>query len=117
MRVTQALLPNLRAAPSAKVAILGSRMGSLSYAKSDQVAYRASKVAVHKVGQCLATDLEPLDIAVAVIHPGWVRTEMGGPGADISVAESAHGIKRVIDALTVRTTGRFWNYDGSTIAW
>lgn len=117
LRVTQALLPNLRRANAAKLAILSSRMGSLSYAKSDRIAYRASKAAVNKVAQALATDLVSEGIAVASLHPGWARTDMGGPAADVDPVDSARGLKAVIDGLTVAETGRFWNYDGSAIPW
>lgn len=117
LRVTQALLPNLRAADGAKVAVLSSRMGSFSDPVPSMVAYRASKTAVNKAIQCLATDLEPEDIAVAALHPGWVRTDMGGAAADLAPEESAAGLKAVIDGLSLATTGRFWNYDGSVIDW
>ena len=117
LRVTQALLPNLRRAGQAKVVILTSRMGSLSYAKSNQIAYRASKAAANKVAQCLATDLAGEGISVAAVHPGWVRTDMGGSSADIAPEESARGIKAVIAALSPATTGRFWNFDGSSLSW
>ncbi len=92
-------------------------MGSMSYAKSDRVAYRASKAAANKVAQALATDLAEEGIAVAAIHPGWSRTEMGGPGADISPIESARGVKSVLDRLTINQTGKFWNYDGGFLDW
>jgi NAD(P)-dependent dehydrogenase (short-subunit alcohol dehydrogenase family) len=117
LRVIQALLPALRRSKSPKIITLTSKMGSLSYASSDRVAYRASKAAANKVTQCLATDLKPLGIAVAALHPGWVRTDMGGPEADISVEESATGIAKVIDQLTIANTGHFWNYDGSYLDW
>jgi NAD(P)-dependent dehydrogenase (short-subunit alcohol dehydrogenase family) len=118
LRVTQALLPNLRLSKHApRVAIISSRMGSLSYAKSDDIAYRASKAAVNKIAQALATDLAPEGIAVASIHPGWVRTDMGGADADIDPVTSAEGVKAVIDGLSVANTGRFWNYDGTERAW
>jgi NAD(P)-dependent dehydrogenase (short-subunit alcohol dehydrogenase family) len=117
LRVTQALLGNLRKSAAAKLVILTSRMGSLTYAKSDRIAYRASKAAANKVVQCLATDLEPMGIAVAAIHPGWVRTDLGGPSADIAPDESVRGIKAVIETLSLALSGRFWNYDGSELAW
>ncbi|MBG0812144.1 SDR family oxidoreductase [Methylosinus sp. H3A] len=117
LRVTQALSGNLRRAQSAKVAIISSQMGSLGYAKSDHIAYRASKAAVNKVAQCLATDLAADGIAVASLHPGWVRTDMGGPMADLDPKESARGLKNVLDGLTLVETGRFWNFDGSLIPW
>jgi NAD(P)-dependent dehydrogenase (short-subunit alcohol dehydrogenase family) len=117
LRVTQALLANLRKAKNAKVAIISSQMGSLNYAKSDHVAYRASKAAVNKIAQCLSTDLKSDGIAVATLHPGWVRTDMGGPGADIAPEESAKGLKAVIDGLSIATTGSFLNYNGKTLPW
>lgn len=117
LRVTQALLPNLRSCPNAQIAILTSRMGSLSYAKSDRLAYRASKAAANKVAQALATDLREIGIAVAAIHPGWARTAMGGPQAEIAPDESARGVKAVLDGLSIEQTGRFWNYDGTLLDW
>jgi NAD(P)-dependent dehydrogenase (short-subunit alcohol dehydrogenase family) len=117
LRVTQAMLPSLRRAKAPRMAIISSRMGSLSHASSDRIAYRASKAAVNKIGQGLATDLAGEGIIVAVFHPGWVRTDMGGGNADIDVTQSAHGLSSVIDGLTLKQTGRFWNYDGSSIPW
>jgi NAD(P)-dependent dehydrogenase (short-subunit alcohol dehydrogenase family) len=117
LRVTQALLPNLRAAKAAKVAVISSQMGQLSSKQSGFVAYRASKVAVNKVFQCLAADLAGEGIAVAMLHPGWVRTDMGGAGADLDVSESASGIRKVLAALDVATTGRFTAWDGRTLDW
>ena len=117
LRVTQALLPNLRRAEGARVAVISSQMGSLTSSSSDHAAYRTSKAAVNKVVQCLAADLRSQGIAVASVHPGWVRTEMGGAGADISPVESAQGIRTVLDRLNLGVTGRFWNYTGDELAW
>jgi NAD(P)-dependent dehydrogenase (short-subunit alcohol dehydrogenase family) len=117
LRVTQALLPALQRSKAAKILTITSKMGSLSYAPSDHIAYRASKAAVNKVMQCVATDLKPKGIAVAVIHPGWVRTDMGGAGADIDVGTSAAGIVSVVEKLSIASTGQFWNYDGGIIQW
>ena len=80
-------------------------------------AYRTTKAAVNKAGQCLALDLAGEGIAVALLHPGWVRTDMGGAGADIAPEESAQGLKAMLEGLTVETTARFWNYDGGIIPW
>ncbi len=115
--VTQAFLPQLKRSNHPRVLTVSSQMGSMSYAKSDRIAYRASKAAVNKVMQGLATDLAPAGIAVAALHPGWVRTDMGGKGADIAPAESAAGILAIAEQLTLATTGRFLNWDGSERPW
>jgi NAD(P)-dependent dehydrogenase (short-subunit alcohol dehydrogenase family) len=111
-------MPNLLAAPCAKVAVVSSNMGRLSLEDaSGMVAYRASKAAVNKVFQCLAVDLRGEGVAVAMLHPGWVRTDMGGPGADLDVATSAAGLRKVLDELSLATTGRFHGYDGTQLPW
>ncbi len=115
LRVAQAFLPHLRRASSAKIVTISSRMGSLSYAKSDRIAYRASKAAVNKVMQGLATDLREEGIAVVAVHPGWVRTEMGGSGADIDVEESAAGLLDLIDRLSLSDTGKFFDWQGKPL--
>lgn len=117
LRVVQAVLPNLRKAKNGKVAVISSMMGSMASSQSGHVAYRASKAAVNKVAQCLATDLASEGIAVASLHPGWVRTDMGGTGADINVQTSAAGIRAVLDKLDTASTGRFWAYDGKQLDW
>ena len=117
LRLAQALLPNLQAAGGAKIATITSGMGSMSYARSDRIAYRASKAAVNKVMQGLATDLKPLGIAVLLLHPGWVKTDMGGAGADISVEDSARGILAQVDALTLASSGGFVDYAGRVMSW
>jgi len=116
LRVVQAFLPHLRKAGAAKIVTISSRMGSLSYAKSDRIAYRASKAAVNKVVQGLATDLQAEGIVAIAVHPGWVRTDMGGAGADIPVEESAAGIIRLIDRMTLRETGRFFDWTGAGLS-
>ncbi|MBF9233614.1 SDR family oxidoreductase [Microvirga alba] len=115
LRVVQAFLPQLRRSPQAKIVTISSRMGSLSYAKSDRIAYRASKAAVNKVMQGLATDLAVDGIAAIAVHPGWVQTDMGGSGADISVQQSAAGLVKLVDRLTLKETGGFFDWQGDAI--
>jgi NAD(P)-dependent dehydrogenase (short-subunit alcohol dehydrogenase family) len=117
LRITQAFLPHLKRGDSPRVLIISSGMGSMSYASSNDIAYRASKAAVNKVAQGLSTDLKSMGIAVASIHPGWVRTDMGGHGADIEASESAAGILDLAQGLRVDRTGQFLNYDGTRMAW
>ncbi|MCP4998073.1 MAG: SDR family oxidoreductase [Hyphomicrobiales bacterium] len=117
LRVTHAFLPHLKRSDRARIVTLSSWMGSMSHAKSDRIAYRASKAAVNKVMQGLAADVQPMGIAVAAAHPGWVRTEMGGQHADISPEESAGGVLDLCEYLDIASTGHFWNWDGEHLAW
>ncbi|MBF9194544.1 SDR family NAD(P)-dependent oxidoreductase [Microvirga terrestris] len=115
LRIVHAFLPQLRRAKAAKIITISSRMGSLSHAKSDRIAYRASKAAVNKVTQGLATDLYAEGIVAVSVHPGWVQTDMGGSSADIAVEESAAGLIRLIDGLTMDKTGSFFDWTGAEI--
>jgi NAD(P)-dependent dehydrogenase (short-subunit alcohol dehydrogenase family) len=112
LMVTQAFMPAIRESDEGKVLIVSSQMGDLNDSAGN-IAYRTSKTAVNKIGRALATELRDDRIAVANLHPGWVRTDMGGSSADISAEESAKGIIDLAEDLTIETTGRFWNWDGS----
>ncbi|SEN07111.1 NAD(P)-dependent dehydrogenase, short-chain alcohol dehydrogenase family [Gemmobacter aquatilis] len=107
----QTLLPNLHAARG-KVMILSSQMGSTTRAPGGSYAYRASKAAVLNLGRNLATDLCGEGIAVGIYHPGWVQTDMGGRGAEISAGEAARGLMERLAALTPMTAGCFETWDG-----
>ncbi|MQY43129.1 SDR family NAD(P)-dependent oxidoreductase [Epibacterium sp. SM1969] len=108
----QSLLPNLRLAQAPKIAILSSKMGSHARAPGGSYAYRASKAAVTSIGRNLATDLEREGIAVGIYHPGWVRTDMGGPEGEVSTIESAAGLISEFEGLSLDTTGCFHSWDG-----
>lgn len=117
MKVALALLPSLKKAKAAKIATISSRMGSIGSGSGGAYAYRASKAAINAGMHNLALDLKSDGIACIVLHPGWVKTDMGGAGADITVATSVKGLRTVIDGLSIRDTGKFFNYDGSEIPW
>ncbi|MDU8928756.1 SDR family oxidoreductase [Alisedimentitalea sp. MJ-SS2] len=108
----QALLPNLRAARDAKIAIISSTMASDTNAPGGAYIYRSSKAAALNLGRNLAVDLKPEGIAVGIYHPGWVKTDMGGDAAAINVEESAAGLMARFDALSLASTGSFENWDG-----
>jgi NAD(P)-dependent dehydrogenase (short-subunit alcohol dehydrogenase family) len=108
----QALLPNLRAAKGAKIAIISSQMASDERAPGGSYIYRASKAAALNLGRNLASDLKPEGIAVGIYHPGWVRTDMGGGAADISTEQAATGLMARFAVLSVGTTGCFETWDG-----
>lgn len=111
--LTQALLPNLRAAaPNAKVAIVSSAMGSISENTSGgHYAYRTSKAAVNMVGKGLSVDLRPEGIAVGMIHPGFVYTGFGGAKERVSgqrdVDVSVRGVLQAVDEISLSNTGCF----------
>ncbi|WP_372609730.1 SDR family NAD(P)-dependent oxidoreductase [Aquicoccus sp.] len=108
----QALLPNLRMAESARIAIISSQMGSDTRAPGGSYIYRASKAAALNLGRNLAADLKAMGIAVGIYHPGWVRTDMGGSSAEITMDAAARGLAARFDALSLGTTGEFLTWDG-----
>jgi NAD(P)-dependent dehydrogenase (short-subunit alcohol dehydrogenase family) len=108
----QAILPNILLGKG-KIAIISSQMGSDTRAPGGSYIYRASKAAALNLGRNLATDLKPKGISVGIYHPGWVQTDMGGSGADISVAQSARGLTERFAALSLATTGCFETWDGT----
>ncbi|KPB01723.1 SDR family oxidoreductase [Ahrensia marina] len=117
LMVCQAFLPHLRKSTNPGILTISSQMGKMAYQVSDRIAYRASKSAVNKVMQGLATDLLASGIPVQLVHPGWVRTDMGGQGADISVEESASGIADLVENINIAKSGTFVAYDGSPMDW
>ncbi|UWP91309.1 SDR family NAD(P)-dependent oxidoreductase [Aliiroseovarius crassostreae] len=110
-QTVQTLLPNLLAAKG-KIAILSSTMASHTHAPGGSYIYRASKAAVLNLGRNLATDLAAQGVAVGIYHPGWVKTDMGGDEADITVEEACAGLTQRFDALSMDTTGAFKTWDG-----
>ena len=119
--LARALRPNLLAGGRRVLVNIGSRAGSLAEGTIDDedgdYAYRCSKAALNMATVKLAQDFRRDGIAVISLHPGWVRTDMGGVEAAVDVAESAAGLKALIDATTLAETGSFRAYDGRTVAW
>ena len=115
LRVTEALRDNLD--EGSKVAIVSSRVGSIDDNSSgNYYGYRASKTAVNQIGTNLMHELKPRGIAVAILHPGLVATEMTN-GQGITPKESAKGLIQRIDDLTIDTTGGFWHAEGYKLPW
>lgn len=117
-KLAEAFLPMLKRSDFPTVAILSSRMGSISDNQSGgDYVYRSSKAALNAIGKSLAIDWEPEGIKVVMLHPGWVKTDMGGPSAPINVETSVKGMKKVIDGLSAKQSGSFIAYDGLIIPW
>lgn len=111
----KAALPALARAKGAKIAIISSVMASSTKATGSSYSYRASKAAIANVAANLAVEMKGRGIAVGCYHPGWVRTDMGGPSAAISPEESAGGLVKRIDALSLASTGVFEDYAGAPV--
>jgi NAD(P)-dependent dehydrogenase (short-subunit alcohol dehydrogenase family) len=115
LRVTEALAENLH--EGSKVAIVSSRVGSIEdNGSGGNYGYRASKAAVNMIGTNLKHELLPRGIAVAILHPGLVATDMTG-GSGIPPADSARGLIGRIDELTLENTGGFWHAEGYALPW
>ena len=116
LMVTEALLDHLK--PAAKVAIITSRMGSMADNDSGgHYGYRMSKAAVNMAGTSLAVDLKPRGIAVGLLHPGYVKTDMTGGQGFVDTAHSAKGLLARIDELNMENSGTFWHADGEQLPW
>jgi NAD(P)-dependent dehydrogenase (short-subunit alcohol dehydrogenase family) len=116
LRVTHALLERL--GHGAKVALVTSRMGSIAdNGSGGSYGYRMSKAALNAAGKSLAIDLAARGVAVAILHPGWVQTDMTGGSGQLSAAQSARMLLTRIDELTPETSGTFWHADGSVLPW
>lgn len=102
----------------AKVALITSRMGSIADNSSGgYYGYRMSKAALNAAGMSLARDLKPHNVAVAILHPGFVRTDMTGSHGNVDASESAAQLIARIDALTLKTSGTFWHANGEVLPW
>jgi len=113
---TQALTNNL--GKGSKVGIITSRMGSIADNDSGgSYGYRMSKAAVNAAGKSLAVDLKPRGIAVAILHPGWVKTDMTGNNGLIETNESVSGLIERMKELNLETTGGFWHTNGEKLPW
>lgn len=101
-----------------RIVTITSQMGSIADNSSGgSYIYRSSKAALNAAMKSLAHDIKGKQITVAVLHPGWVRTDMGGSGATIDPSESVAGMRQVIDGLRLEDSGRFLAYDGRELPW
>ncbi len=113
---TQTLLPNLK--QGSKVGIITSRMGSMDDNDSGgSYGYRMSKAAVNAAGKSLSIDLKPHGVAVGILHPGWVRTDMTSHNGLIDPDESASGLLARMSELNIDNTGTFWHMNGEQLPW
>jgi len=117
LRMLQAFRRNLKAGKNARAITITSQMGALSLNMPVMFAYCSSKAAVNKVMNMASVELANDGITVGLVHPGWVRTDMGGKNADLSVEDSAAGIMSTIAKWTPAETGSFKKWNGETHGW
>ena len=117
-RVSEALVDNVAAGSLRTIVNISSQMASLTECdEGDAFIYRSSKTALNMVSVNLAHDLGPRRITVSAFHPGWVRTDMGGPDAPITAQESVTALRASIAATGHADNGLFLNYDGTPLPW
>ena len=117
-RVSTALANQVENGEQRLMVNVSSAMGSIErYTTGGHYIYRSSKAALNMVTVNLAHDLRSRGITVLSVHPGWVRTDMGGSSADISTQTSAAGLRQLISNATIEDSGRFFSWDGSALPW
>jgi len=118
LKLVEALADNVARSQRKVIAFQSSRLGSVGENSSGgYYPYRIAKCALNMVTKNVSIDLKPRGVIVVALHPGWVRTRMGGDGAPVSVDECVTGQQRLLGNLTLADSGRFFNYDGSELPW
>ena len=118
LKVAEAFIPHLAAAENPLLVMVSSSLGSIAKnLQGGDYAYRASKAALNAVMRSLAADLKDRGITVVSLHPGWVRTDMGGGEAPLSVEESGKAVREVLAAVQAEDSGRFLRFDGHDEPW
>jgi NAD(P)-dependent dehydrogenase (short-subunit alcohol dehydrogenase family) len=115
--VVEALVDNVAASERRIVALMSSRLGSITESSGMTLPYSTSKAALNMLAKGLAATLASRGIIVVALSPGWVKTDMGGPSAALTPETSVRGLRKVLGGLRKEDSGRFMSYDGSSIPW
>ncbi len=116
--VTRAFMEQVQKSQQKKIIMISSSMGSIADNTSGGAyIYRSSKTALNSVTKSLAIDLNDKGITVVALHPGWVKTDMGGPNALIEAKDSIFNLRKLIDSLTLKDSGQFFDYKGMALLW
>jgi NAD(P)-dependent dehydrogenase (short-subunit alcohol dehydrogenase family) len=115
--LAEALADNVAASERKVIAMMSSRLGSIAESSGMTLPYATSKAALNMLAKGLSATLAAKQILVVALSPGWVRTDMGGSGAPLAPEASVAGLRKVISALTIADSGKFFSYDGSSIPW
>ncbi len=118
MKMAECFIEQVARSERKIIATMSSKMGSMADNEAGgSYVYRSSKAAMNAVNKSLSIDLKGRGVSCVVLHPGWVRTDMGGPAGLIDAPESIRGLRQVINSVDISKTGRFYNYDGTEIPW
>jgi NAD(P)-dependent dehydrogenase (short-subunit alcohol dehydrogenase family) len=118
VKLAEAFLPQVARSQRKLIVAITSLMGSMGDNSSGgSIMYRSSKAALNAAMKSLSIDLKDRGIGVLILHPGWVRTDMGGPQAPTSPEESVAGMRGVMDRFTPAASGRFINFRGEELPW
>ena len=118
VRVSEAFTPHLQRGATRLVVAITSHMGSIAeIGSAGSYAYRSSKAALNAAMKGLSLELKQYRIGVLLLHPGWVQTRMGGPGALLTTHDSVASMRRIIEQFNMGLSGQFYRYDGSRIPW
>jgi NAD(P)-dependent dehydrogenase (short-subunit alcohol dehydrogenase family) len=115
--VAEALVDNVAASERKTIAMMSSRLGSITESSGMTLPYGTSKAALNLLAKGLAATLAGRGIKVVALSPGWVRTDMGGEGAALAPETSVAGLRKVLGSLKAGDSGKFFSYDGSPIPW
>jgi NAD(P)-dependent dehydrogenase (short-subunit alcohol dehydrogenase family) len=118
VKLTEVLLPNLEHGKLKKVVAMSSLMGSIEdNGSGGSILYRSSKTALNSAMKSIAIDIYQKEIAVLILHPGWVKTDMGGSNAPMEISESVTKMRKTIADFTHQQSGNFLRYDGKILPW
>ena len=117
LRVAEALLDEVARSQRRLMVFLSSGLGSIGQGGGGYYLYGSSKAALNKAVKSLSADLRPRGVGCLLLHPGWVRTDMGGPSASVSVEASVRGMRKVIEGWSMAQSGSFVDYTGAAIPW
>ena len=115
--LAEALIDHVAASERKVIAMMSSRLGSITESSGMTLPYATSKAALNMLVKGLAATLAPKGVVTVALSPGWVRTDMGGAGAPLASETSVAGLRKVIAGLTPADSGKFFSYDGSAIPW
>jgi NAD(P)-dependent dehydrogenase (short-subunit alcohol dehydrogenase family) len=117
LKLAEALADNVARSERKLIAFQSSQLGSIGNSSGDRYSYRISKAALNMVAKGVTNDLRSRGVISVALHPGWVKTRMGGAGAPVSIEQSVAGQQHLFNRLTMADSGHFFNYDGTELPW